>query len=270
MAQPDMLLELGSGTKLSIFDDFTTKADISQAGVVSTVASAVKGWQRYRSADCQPQQNGATDAAAAAGVCQSGQDSVIGNNSGTTVGPDSTSVIVETAEQEQTGSAAGDVMPTVTSDAATASLATVCAEARDADAPGQTSEGMPGSMVSDSGSSAGSSAVLRKVGFAEPDREEVEETGKTSLTGSSDVGKAATEAQQASAADLRARVAAGMRRCAACLIMLHTDCMLASSNVSCSYACILFVSWMSRQCMCFSVCPAHCVDYLSVWPNGTV
>ncbi len=219
MAQPDMLLELhrmGSGTKLSIFDDFTNKADISQAGVVSKVASAVKGWQRYRSADSQTQPSDVADAAAAAGVCQSGRDSVTGSESGMTAGPDSICVIVDTAaEQAQTSSSVGDVMLTVTSDAAAASLATVCAEAR-GDAPGETSASMANSMVIDSGSSAGSSAVPRKVGFAEPAREEVEETGKTTVTGSSDVGKATTEAQQASAADLRARVAAGMRRCAAC------------------------------------------------------
>ncbi|KAL0051218.1 hypothetical protein WJX82_003945 [Trebouxia sp. C0006] len=64
-------------------------------------------------------------------------------------------------------------------------------------------------------SQAGSSAAPRKVGFAEPVREEVEETGKTTVTGSCEVGKATTEALQASAADLRARVAAGMRRAAA-------------------------------------------------------
>lgn len=218
MAQPDMLLELhhmGSGTKLSIFDDFTTKADISQAGVVSKVASAVKGWQRYRSADSQNQQSGVANAAAAASVCQSEQDSVTGNDSGITAGPDSTSVILDTAAEEvQTSSSVGDLMPTVMSDAAAASLASVCAEARDADAPGQTCEGMVSSIVSDSGSSAGSSAAPRKVGFAEPVREEVEETGKTTVTGSCEVGKATTEALQASAADLRARVAAGMRRCA--------------------------------------------------------
>ena len=220
MAQPDMLLELhlmGSGTKLSIFDDFTTKADMSQAGVVSKVASAVKGWQRYRSADSQTQPSDVADAAAAAGVCQSVQDSVTGSDSGMTAGPDTTSVVVDTAaEQAQTSSSVGDVTPTVTSDAAAASLATVCAEARH-DAPGQTSEGMASSMVSESGSSAGSSAAPRKVGFAEPAREELEETGKTALTGSSDMGKATTEAQQASAADLRVRVAAGMRRCVACV-----------------------------------------------------
>ncbi|DBB16734.1 TPA: hypothetical protein ACH3X3_014977 [Trebouxia sp. C0006] len=219
MAQPDMLLELhhmDSGTKLSIFDDFTTKADISQAGVVSKVASAVKGWQRYRSADSQNQQSGVANAAAAASVCQSEQDSVTGNDSGITAGPDSTSVILDTAAEEvQTSSSVGDLMPTVMSDAAAASLASVCAEARDADAPGQTCEGMVSSIVSDSGSSAGSSAAPRKVGFAEPVREEVEETGKTTVTGSCEVGKATTEALQASAADLRARVAAGMRRAAA-------------------------------------------------------
>ena len=218
MAQPDMLLELqrlGSDTKLSIFDDFTTKADISQAGVVSRVATAVKGWQRYRSADSQTQHSDVADAAAAAGVRQSVQDSVTGSDSGMTAGPDSSSADVDTAEQIQRSSFVGDLMPTVKSDAAAASPATVCAEAMD-DAPRQTSEGMAGSMVSDSGSSAGSSAAPRKVGFAEPAREEVEETGKTTLTGSSDVGKATKEAQQATAADLRARVAAGMRRCAAC------------------------------------------------------
>ncbi|KAL0038743.1 hypothetical protein WJX79_006176 [Trebouxia sp. C0005] len=64
-------------------------------------------------------------------------------------------------------------------------------------------------------SQAGSSAASRKVGFAEPAREEVEESGNTSLTDSGDVGTATTEAQQATAADLRARVAAGMRRAAA-------------------------------------------------------
>ena len=219
MAQPDMLLELqrlGSDTKLSIFDDFTTKADISQAGVVSRVATAVKGWQRYRSADSQTQHSDVADAAAAAGVRQSVQDSLTGSESGTTAGPDSSSVVVDTAEQAQTSSSVENMMPTVTSDSAAASLATVYAEARD-DAPGQTSEGMASSMVSDSGSSAGSSTAPRKVGFAEPAREEVEETGKTTVTSSSDVGKATTEAQQATAADLRARVAAGMRRCAACL-----------------------------------------------------
>ncbi len=218
MAQPDMLLELqrlGSDTRLSIFDDFTTKADISQAGVVSQVVSAVKGWQRYKSADSQNQQSDVADAAAA-GVRQSVQDGVTGSNSGMTAGPDSTSEVVDTAGQAQTSSSVGDMMPTVTPDAAAASLATVCAEARD-DALRQTSEGMASSMVSDLGSSAGSSAAPRRVGFAEPFREEVEETGKTALTGSSVVGKASTEAQQATAADLRARVAAGMRRCAACL-----------------------------------------------------
>jgi len=217
MAQPDVLLELrrlGSDTKLSIFDDFTTKADISQAGVVGKVATAVKGWRRYRSADSLTQQSDVADAAAA-GVRQSVQDSVTGSDSGMTAGPDSSSADVDTAEQIQRSSFVGDLMPTVKSDAAAASPATVCAEAMD-DAPRQTSEGMAGSMVSDSGSSAGSSAAPRKVGFAEPAREEVEETGKTTLTGSSDVGKATKEAQQATAADLRARVAAGMRRCAAC------------------------------------------------------
>ena len=214
MAQPDMLLELqrlGSDTKLSIFDDFTTKADISQAGVVSKVVSAVKGWQRYKSADSQTQQSDVADAAAA-GVRQSVQNGITGSNSGMTAGPGSTSEVVDTAGQAQTSSSVGDVTPTVTSDAApAASLATVCAEAKD-DAPGQTSEGMASSMVSDLGSSAGSSAAPRRVGFAEPFREEFEETGKTALTGSSDVGKASTEAQQATAADLRARVAADMRR----------------------------------------------------------
>lgn len=220
MAQPDMLLQLqrlGSDTKLSIFDDFTTKADISQAGVVSKVASAVKGWQRYRSADSQTHPSDVANAAAAVGVCQSEQDNVTRSDSGTTAAPDSSSVIVDTAEEAQTSSSVGDMMPTVTSDSATASLATVCAAVRDADAPGQTSEGMASSMVSDSGSGAGSSAAPRKVGFAEPAREEVEEAGKITVTGSSDVGKATTEALQASAADLRARVAAGMRRCATCL-----------------------------------------------------
>ena len=218
MAQPDMLLELhhmDSGTKLSIFDDFTTKADISQAGVVSKVASAVKGWQRYRSADSQNQQSGVANAAAAASVCQSEQDSVTGNDSGITAGPDSTSVILDTAAEEvQTSSSVGDLMPTVMSDAAAASLASVCAEARDADAPGQTSEGLASSMVSESGSSAASSAALRKVGFADPDREEVQETDNMTLTGSDDMGKVTREAQQATTADMRARVAAGMRRCA--------------------------------------------------------
>ncbi|KAA6429678.1 MAG: hypothetical protein FRX49_00112 [Trebouxia sp. A1-2] len=216
MAQPDMLLELqrfGSDTKLSIFDDFTTKADISQAGVVSKVATAVKGWQRYKYADSQTQHSAVADAAAA-GVRQSVQDNVTGSDSGMTAGPDSRSLIVNTAEQAQTSSSAEDMMPTVTSDSAAVSLAIIPAKTKD-DTSRQISAGMAIRMLSESGSGAGSSAASRKVGFAEPAREEVEESGNTSLTDSGDVGTATTEAQQATAADLRARVAAGMRRAAA-------------------------------------------------------
>ena len=247
MAQPDTLLELqrlGSDTKLSIFDDVTTKADISQAGVVSKVASAVKGWQRYRSADSQTQQSYVPDAAAA-GVLQA---SVIGSDSGTTAGPDTTSVAADTAaEQAQISSSVDGMMPTVTSDVAAASLATVCAKARD-NTPRQTSAGMASSLVSESGSGAGSSAASRKVGFAEPAREGVVETGKTTVTGSSDMGKATTEAQQATAADLRARVAAGMRRCVACLYDV-TDCTMTSCKGRCLHARIVFNSCISGQYM---------------------
>ena len=260
MAQPDTLLELqrlGSDTKLSIFDDVTTKADISQAGVVSKVASAVKGWQRYRSADSQTQQSYVPDAAAA-GVLQASvtdaaaagalQGSGIGSDSGTTAGPDTTSVAVDTAaEQAQISSSVDGMMPTVTSDVAAASLATVCAEARD-DTPGQTSAGMASSLVSESGSGAGSSAAPRKVGFAEPAREGFVQTGKTTVTGSSDMGKATTEAEQATAADLRARVAAGMRRCVACFYNV-TDCTMTSCKECCLHACIVFNSCMSGQYM---------------------
>lgn len=227
MAQPDLLLELqllDSDARLSIFDDAISTHDVSQAGVVSKVATAVKGWQKYRSAAGKCQQDSVTATTDATGE-ESVQDDTASTDTSPTAAPYSSLSDAEATAQEQPSLAVVDGVQIAQPDALAVpadSLAAVCADAI-AHTPGPTSDSTTSVMIPESGSMASSSAAPRKVGFAEPSSEDpAESAGASSGDGSQRAevdgrqkaeGDRQTE-QQATAADLRARVAAAMRRCA--------------------------------------------------------
>lgn len=227
MAQPDLLLEMqlpDLDARLSIFDDAISTHDVSQAGVVSKVATAVKGWQKYRSAAGKCQQDGVTATTDATGE-QSAQDDTASTDTGPTAAPYSTLASAEATAQEQPSLAVVDCVQIAQSDALAVpagSLAAVCADAS-ALAPMPTSDSTTSMILPESGSMASSSAAPRKVGFAEPSSQDPAEPAGASIGDGSQRaevdGRQKAEdnrqtEQQATAADLRARVAAGMRRCA--------------------------------------------------------
>ncbi len=214
MAQPDMLLELlSSDTKLSIFDDVLTRPDVSPAGVIAKVATAAKGWQKYKSTDSRTQQDSRAVQPPASGD-ESGQQISAGNVSDRQSGPHNSSVVPELLDEMTRPVAAADSTSTAEPDDANSSAATVAAADATADAASHAAEGTAGTVLNDQGIVASSSAARHKVGFAEPAHENFVESAVAESTESSqtmaDIQKAE---QQAAAADLRARVAAGMRRC---------------------------------------------------------
>ena len=212
MAQPLMqsgalqdLQALGPDAKLSIFDDALDRPDVSPAGVLAKVATAAKGWQKFKKADSQPvaEQLAASDGSTGQGVVRytteeassSARDRQPGHADGETE-PLSIAAMAVSSPLGSAGNSNAAVRPAL----ASASHAAVL---------------QPVVCSSNAGSHADSRQPHHRVGFVE--------SVERSSAGAAEAGAAALHAvaeeeqgqqidHQASAADLRARMAAGMRR----------------------------------------------------------
>lgn len=269
------LRRLGSDAKLSIFDDILTRPDVSPSGVVARVLTAAKGWQKYKSPAGKTAQEGCAVDPSASGEAP-GQSSVAGNacsdqsvcveladsdTAGTAeiVGSGIAALEASAVAEAVASAVAGDGSSTAVEgsavDVAVASAvagegssaagassavadATAC-EVATAVVRAIASEASSSAVPSSSGNNGSSGAARHRVGFADS----AEECALTELIAVASAGlvEAAGEGTQAeqlaTAADLRARIAASMRRLVIPAVhiarkrSMHSMCIHRSSDI---------------------------------------
>lgn len=193
------LQALGPDAKLSIFDDALTRPDVSPAGVLAKVATAAKGWQKFRKAEQAAACDGSTEQTA---VCHSTEEaSVSGGNRQHSHAARETELLFNAAmTMNNTLGSAGNSDANVHLATGSASHAAVL---------------QPVVCGSSAGSHADTSQPHYRVGFAESvevSTANAAEVAAVALRQWAEEEQGQQTDQLASAADLRARMAAGMRR----------------------------------------------------------
>ena len=196
--QPDMLQHLqslGADARLSIFDDTITKADVSPVAVVAKLATAAKSWQRFKSPDSQDQSSGPHASSAA------GEDT-----------PSAAALAELHALRDHADGAK------VSRDAAddshgAASCVPGNSAAADAAAATAAAAGLSSTLLSSHANRGSGNVAGHKVGFAQPDSGRAAEIGAAGDVKDGQEEEVGSDEQQASNADMRAQLAAGIRRC---------------------------------------------------------